>query len=592
MCDRKFCKWVVISTTLLLSLTVFAQDGKVRVRVEPKETYIFIDGVPYGWGNHSYKIASGSHTIGAYNYGFKPQVRDVKIDPNTTTELEFKLDAVVPADVKGPWGRIQIEGASVFAVLLNGKTPDYFVGHGDEFNHGGAFLPCCIQELVVPPGTHQVTLVYRDWTLWSGTVTVNANERVILNAHNGNQKVKPWKNGDTVGTLPRFTAGTASATIAIAAVSGNLTAQSGQINCGDSTQLNWTTADTVERTITPAGEKQSAETGSETVSPTKNTTYVLQASGPGGTITSNATVDVNTAVQSSLQSSQNEVRYRQIGDKVIEQGSTDLSWSATNANSVTIESMGPVSNSDRKTIKAQPQQTSEGNINETQTYKLIATNQCGGSDTQTVSVRIVGSIEPVPDVPLVSVFFPTGYPDRRHPDVGLVPSEQARLQQTAEGFKKYLEYDPDARLSVVGNTDVRDSQARNKPLSQRRADRVKQYLTSIGVPEDKIDTVAQGKEHPLDATTVKTLHEQNPNKAPNSWGDFQDLWWAYNRRADVVLLPKGVQSSQYYPGNAPEAKLLYSPEWPGTREVVTMASEKTAIPANTDSAPPDTAPKQ
>ena len=61
-------------------------------------------------------------------------------------------------------------------MLLNGKTPHYFVGHGDEFNHGGTFLPCCIQQLVVPAGTHTFTLVYKDWTLWPGTVTVNGNE--------------------------------------------------------------------------------------------------------------------------------------------------------------------------------------------------------------------------------------------------------------------------------------------------------------------------------------------------------------------------------------------------------------------------------
>jgi hypothetical protein len=33
------------------------------------------------------------------------------------------------------FGAITIEGADRDAALLNGKTPDYFVGHGDEFNH-------------------------------------------------------------------------------------------------------------------------------------------------------------------------------------------------------------------------------------------------------------------------------------------------------------------------------------------------------------------------------------------------------------------------------------------------------------------------
>jgi hypothetical protein len=578
---KNFCKWVLIAASLLVSLAAVSQDGKLRMKVEPKEAYTFVDGVPYGDGSHTFRVPAGNHTITVANYGFKPQVHDVSVQAGEVADLEVKLDPV-PGEVKGPWGRIQIEGASVFAVLLNGKTPDYFVGHGDEFNHGALFLPCCVQQLVVPAGTHQVTLVYKDRVLWSGPVNVGANERVILNAHDGSQRVTPWTKGESTPSLPRFTAGSASATVAIAPVSGKLVAQSGQINCGDSTQLNWTTADTVERSITPEGQKQSAESGSENVSPTKTTTYVLQASGPGGSVTSDATVNVNTAVQSSLQISSPEVRYRRIGDKVVEQGTSNLTWTTSNASSVSIDPLGSVSSNDSRAITAAPTQQSDGPVNEVQTYKLVATNICGGSDTQTASLRIVGSIEPIPTIPLASVFFPTGFPDQRHPDVGLVQSQQDVLLQTAEGFKKYLEYDPDAKLSVVGNTDERDSDARNMPLSQRRADSVKQYLESQGIPDAKIETVAQGKDHPLGADTVRTLHDQNPNQAPESLGSFQDLLWAYNRRVDIVLLPKGQQSTQYYPGTAPEAKVLFSPEWPGQKEIITLASEKTPVPATSD----------
>src|ERR1700760_3464440 len=119
MSNRNFSKWVIIAGFLLSSAT-FGQTGKLRVHIEPKQGYVFVDGVPYGDGNHTYRIASGNHSIGVYNYGFKPQFRDVTIDQGNITEAEFKLEPV-PNDVRGPWGRIQIEGASVFAVLLNGK---------------------------------------------------------------------------------------------------------------------------------------------------------------------------------------------------------------------------------------------------------------------------------------------------------------------------------------------------------------------------------------------------------------------------------------------------------------------------------------
>ncbi len=573
-------KWVALASVLLWVSVALAADAKLRVQVEPKQAYIFIDGIPYGEGTRTVKISAGNHKIGVYNYGFSAQQRDVTVEAGTIMGLDFKLDPV-QGEVKGPWGRIQIESASRSAVLLTGKTPDYFVGHVDEFNHGGAFLPCCHQELIVPPGTYPVTIVNKEKVLWSGTVNVNANERVIINAANGTQQVKPWAEGGSINSLPRFKAGTASAVVAVAPVAGSLAATPTQINCGDSATVNWTTAETVERTVGSGSEavKQSDPSGSVSYKPLQTTTYTLQASGPGGTVTSNATVNVNTAVQSSLQASPAEIKYRKIGDKVLQSGSTNLSWNTTNAQTVSIEPLGGVASSDTRTLKVEPKQQGDGSVNEVQTYTLTAKNECGGSDTQTASVRLVGSIEPVPSIPLASVFFPTGYPDAKHPGRGLLKSQQELLTKTAAGFKAYLEYDPQARLSVLGNTDERDSNARNKGLSQRRADRVKQYLVSQGVPEANIDTVAQGKEHPLDVANIRLLHKENPNKPPKSLGSFQDLVWAYNRRADLVLLPKGDHSTQYFPGTASEANVLFDSNWPDRQDnVVVLAAEKEKLP--------------
>ena len=573
-------KWLVFAGALLCVSAALAADSKLRVQVEPKQAYIFVDGVPAGEGGRTIKLSAGTHKVGVYNYGFTPQVRDVTVDSGTVTGVEFKLDPVA-GEVKGPWGRIQIESASKSAVLLTGKTPEYFVGHGDEFNHGGAFLPCCKQELIVPPGAYPITIVNKEKILWSGTVNVNANERVIINAANGTQKVKPWPEGANLSSLPRFKAGTASAMVTVAPVSGNLTASPTQINCGDSATLNWTTSETVERTIGNGSEtvKQSAPSGEVSYKPLQTTTYKLDASGPGGTVAQNTTVNVNTAVQSSLQASPAEIKYRRIGDKVVEQGDTNLAWKTSNAQTVSLDPLGSVSTNDSRSLKAEPKQQGEGSVNEVQTYTLTAKNECGGSDTQTTSVRIVGSIEPIPTIPLASVFFPTGIPDKRHPERGLLKSQQDVLTRTAAGFKAYLEYDPQAQLSILANTDERDSKARNNALSQRRADRVKQFLISQGVPEANIQTTAQGKEHPLDAATVKTLQEQNPNKPAKSLGSFQDLVWAYNRRADLVLLPKGEQSTQYFPGTAAEAEFLFDSEWPDRHgDVIILAAEKEQLP--------------
>ena len=387
------------------------------------------------------------------------------LNDGNNTALDFNLVAV-PGSTSGSWGRLQIEGAAKAAVYLNGKTPEYFVGHGDEFNNGGELFNCCTQQLVVPAGTHEVTVVgeYAK-ALWSGSVTVPANQRVIVNVASGKQKVKPWPEGAAISSLPRFTAGTASASVAIAPVSGNISAEPAQVNCGDSSRLAWQSSETVQTVITADAEtlKQTESSGDLSVQPKKTTTYQMLASGPGGVVKSSTNVTVNPEVRSSIEASPAELRYRRIGDKVIEQGSANVNWKATNASSVKIDSLGTVATDGTQTIKATPKQSGDGPVNEVQTYTLVAANGCGGSSTQTASVRVTGSIEPIPEIPLASIFFPTGYPDAGHPKIGLVKSQQQALDRMAAGFKKYLEYDPDARMTIAGNADERDSNARNQP---------------------------------------------------------------------------------------------------------------------------------
>jgi len=577
---HKSCRAIlIVSGLLLFSVAASAKDSKVRIHVNPAEASIFVDGTPFGDSSRTIRIAPGKHTIGVYNYGYTPQVREVTLEPGTNTGLEFKLDPL-PGQSTGPWGRLQIEGASRAAVLLNGKTPEFLVGHGDEFNNGGELFNCCTQELIVPAGTHQLTLVNQDKELWSGPVVVGANQRVIVYIPSGKTKIKPWPEGATLGSVDRFKAGAASASVAVAAVTGNIAAQPAQINCGDSTKLAWSTAETVERTITADSEtmKELAPGGDVTVQPKANTTYNLHAAGPGGIVNQTVTVNVNQEIQSKLEASPAEVKYRRIGDKVVEQESASLTWKSFNAQTVSIDPLGSVNPSDTQAVKPAPKQDQAGKVDEVQTYTLTAKNECGGSNTQTASVHIIGSIEPIPEIPLASVFFPTGYPDQRHPELGLVKSQQQRLALTAEGFKKYLEYDPDAKLTLYANADERDSKARNQRLSERRGNLAKKYLVSLGIPENKIEVVAQGKEKQIDASTVKALHAQNPTPAKKA-GDFQGLVWAYNRRVDLALMPKDVRSLQHFPGDAEDAAVLADSRWPDHKNnVVILAAEKERLP--------------
>jgi outer membrane protein OmpA-like peptidoglycan-associated protein len=551
---------VILGGLFLLSVAAFAQDvkpGKLKITVHPKQAYTFVDGKAIGPHNRKIKLDVGTHHLVVANYGYKFVERDISIDSHQTLPLDIQLEPA-GADVAGPRGRIQIEvgmrRAGDAAVLMNGKKPEYFVGHVDEFNNDIIKH----QELVVPPGTHELTVTRYGKELWSGAVTVGANQRVIVNISNGKQVTKDWPRGsDQLGAgVPRFTAGTASATIAIAPVSGTVSANPSNINCSQNTQLAWTSSETVEADM--SGLSPVPTSGERTVSPRQTTVYELTATGPGGVTKPSTSVEVNTTVQTSLSASPTEVRYRRIGDKVIEQGNTNLNWSSSNSDTASLQPLGSVDTAGTKSVALNPTQTGNGPVDEEFKYTLTATNVCGGSDTKAVAVRLKGSIEPIPAVMLSSVFFPTDYPAKKDPSLGLVRSQQETLRALAGGFKKYLEYDPEAKLALGAFADERGENEYNQALAELRAQRVKDFLVSEGVAAEKIDTSAYGKEKPLDKATVIDLQARNPNQTPEERiRDFRATWLAYNRRVDIVLLPTNAESARFYPQQAEDSGILW-----------------------------------
>ncbi len=383
-----------------------------------------------------------------------------------------------------------------------------------------------------------------------------------MTSPSGTQKTVEWKRGESLKDVPRFKAGIASATVAVAPVTGSFSSSTANINCGQSSTLTWQTSETVDANISGIGTV--AASGSQSVSPHATTTYDFTSAGPGGIVKGSSTVNVNTKVDASLTANPTEVHYRKIGEKVITQDSSTVTWTTSNADSVTVDGQ-KVELNGNETVKAEPADSSQvpdggqpRTIDETKNFTLNATNVCGGSATQTAGMHITGSVEPIPAVTLQSIFYPTDYPDKKHPQVGLVQSQQLALATLAGGFKKYLEYDPDAKLSVEAHADDRGSKPFNQDLSERRVERIKQYLVDQGISADKVQTAAYGKDQPLDKATVGTLESTNPNAPPKArLQDKRADWLAYNRRADIVLLPSGKKSAQFFPHSADDSKLIW-----------------------------------
>lgn len=374
-----------------------AAKGQVYVNVLPEEAYIWVDGKPMSHRSSMLKLAPGEHTVTVYNYGYEPQTTKVTVQSGQYQEINAYLKSN-GGPVSGPWGRIQIEGVPGDSlVFLNGTTPEFFVGHADEMNNN--FI--AKQQLITPVGKQQLYIVRRstDRPIWSGPVDVQEDKRLIVYVKGENKAkmvYKSWSEGKKIKSLKRFEAGTASATIAVAPVTAKLTADTPAIQCDQTGKLTWSSANAAQTTITGNNQKLAdAASGNLAVQPKQTTKYELRAAGPGGVVTQDATINVDATVKASLKFSDPEIRFVKVGDEVKEQGSANLVWSATNADQVQIDRIGTVSGgSGSQMVQASPKQTSPGPVNETETYKITATNTCGGSDTATASILVTGSIGP------------------------------------------------------------------------------------------------------------------------------------------------------------------------------------------------------
>ncbi len=563
----------LVFLVLLSGISGFAQDGKLVIHVTPKQAYIFLDGraISEASKHHSLSLSAGDHKIELANYGYSPSTQTVTIAAGKTSKIDVTLSPV-SGTVPGPFGAMTIEGADRGAVLLNGKTPDYFVGHGDEFNHDWWWK----QELVVPPGTYQVSLLSGDKEVWSGPVNVPANQRVVVDIPKGVRKTVAWPRGEKLSPIPRFTVGTASATVAVAKPTAQLSTTTAQLNCGDSSQLNWTSSDAANVEIIPVGSV--ATSGQQPIKPMRTTTYNLTATGPGGTVTSSATVNVNSGIQANLELSPTEVHYKRVGGNAVVDGSPVLNWTATNASAVTIDPLGTVSPSGTRNLQVSPPNT---DADQTVTYTLNASNGCGGAETKTATLRLVETAVPPEKLSMRSVYFPTYRPRSVKSETALLPSERDTLKSIADAFKQYLAVKPNARLILSGHADKRGPQAYNQPLSERRAKLAKLFLVEQGIAEANLDTQAFGKEQNLSVDQVKQQVGQDASlsteEREKTLQKIQTIVLAYNRRVDITLSTTGQESTREYPFKSQDFARLVDRNRPAKTTGVEMAAKKEKI---------------
>jgi len=187
--------------------------------------------------------------------------------------------------------------------------------------------------------------------------------------------------------------------------------------------------------------------------------------------------------------------------------SVTLSWSSTNATDLDIEpGVGKVALQGQTPV----------NPTTSTTYTITATG-AGGSATATARVDVnapAPTPAPAPAQPNLSQLFSQNVADAFFDLDKSDLREDARsaLTKDAEFLRSY----PQLHVSLEGHCDERGSTEYNLGLGQRRAEAAKNFLISLGISADRIETTSWGKERPF-------------------CGEHTEECWQQNRRAHFVM---------------------------------------------------------
>jgi peptidoglycan-associated lipoprotein len=181
-------------------------------------------------------------------------------------------------------------------------------------------------------------------------------------------------------------------------------------------------------------------------------------------------------------------------------GTVTLTWSSTNATDLDLQpGIGKVA----------PQGKTSTTATDSTTYTITATGP-GGSATATASVSVAAAAPP-PEAPAVqpgiaelfSQNVKDAYYDFNKSDVRA--DARDALTKDAEFLRSY----PQVRVTIEGYCDERGSTEYNLGLGERRAQAAKNYLISLGISADRMDTVSWGKERPFCSEHTEACWQQN-----------------------------------------------------------------------------------
>ena len=179
--------------------------------------------------------------------------------------------------------------------------------------------------------------------------------------------------------------------------------------------------------------------------------------------------------------------------------SVTLTWSSTNATTLSLSpGVGNVS----------PEGSTRVTPPDSTTYTITATGPGGTADSSVhISVTAPPPPAPVTHEPSLQELFDKEVKDAffDYDKADIRADARDALSQTGQFLRSY----PQLKVVIEGHCDERGSTEYNLALGDRRAASAKQFLVSLGIPADRMETVSYGKERPFCSASTEECWQQN-----------------------------------------------------------------------------------
>jgi peptidoglycan-associated lipoprotein len=185
----------------------------------------------------------------------------------------------------------------------------------------------------------------------------------------------------------------------------------------------------------------------------------------------------------------------------IERGqSSTLTWTSTSATNVSIDQgIGDVSTSGSRTVSPSASTT----------YTITAKGEGG---TATATARIAVSVPAPPPPPTEEVLSVEELFKAKVKDI-YFDYDKSDIRDDAKPVlaanADFLKLNPSIKFTIEGHCDERGSEEYNIGLGDRRATATKDYLISLGISSDRINTITYGKEKPVCTDKTEECYQKN-----------------------------------------------------------------------------------